>query len=113
MKALLIDARWCYGCHGCELACQTEHGMKVGENGIVVTQIGVWPYEDKGGAEKWQHSYLPVPTDQCDACAARTSEGELPTCVKHCFANCLRFGEVEELAKGLTDAKQCLYVIEK
>lgn len=110
MKALLIDARWCYGCHGCELACQTEHGMEVGQNGILVTEIGTWSYME-GNQEKWQKSFLPVPTNQCDGCAERVAEGQQPTCVKHCFANCLEYGEIEELSKKLSDRNQCLYVI--
>jgi Fe-S-cluster-containing dehydrogenase component len=30
--------------------------------------------------------YLPLPTDLCDLCAARTSRGEKPSCVNHCQA---------------------------
>ena len=111
MKALLIDTRWCYGCHGCELACQPEHDMPVGENGILVAQAGVWSYKDDEGRERWQHSYMPVPTDQCDGCAKRVAEGKQPSCVKHCFANCLKYGDVSDLARELDSKNQCLYVI--
>ena len=44
-------------------------------------------------------------------CAERVAEGQQPTCVKHCFANCLEYGKIEELSKKLSDRNQCLYVI--
>ena len=28
---ILADAQWCSGCHSCEVACQMEHGLPVGE----------------------------------------------------------------------------------
>ena len=37
---LLVDAQWCSGCHSCEIACQMEHGLPVGQTGIKVVKIG-------------------------------------------------------------------------
>lgn len=79
---LLVDAQWCSGCHSCEIACQMEHGLPVGETGIKVVKIGPWaigPEED----ENWQFSYLPIPTKLCDTCAMRRGAGKVPTCVQH------------------------------
>ena len=74
--------------------------MKVHEEGLY--QIG---------EEKWADIFMPVFTDLCDMCAARRAAGEmLPTCVKHCQANVLKFGEIEELALDLArKPKQVLY----
>ena len=97
---LLVDAQWCSGCHSCEIACQMEHGLPVGETGVKVVKIGPWaigPEED----ENWQFSYLPIPTKQCDTCAMRRGAGKVPTCVQHCQSQCLEFGTVEELSAKL------------
>lgn len=109
-KGLLVDYEWCTGCHTCEVACQIEHGYPVGQWGIKISEIGPWQY----GEKKWQYSYLPVPTDQCDLCASRVSKGHLPTCVKHCQAKCLKFGDIDELAKDLVrKPKQTLFALGK
>lgn len=95
---LLIDMEWCTGCHSCEMACQMEHGLPVGETGIKLSEIGPWEYGDEG---KWQFSYLPVRTDQCDGCADRVAAGKVPTCVHHCQAKCMEYGKISDLAEGM------------
>lgn len=92
---LMVDMEWCSGCHSCEVACQMEHGLPVGETGIKLCEIGPWEYGNEG---KWQFSYVPVITDQCDGCAERTEAGKVPTCVHHCQAKCMEYGPVNELA---------------
>ena len=92
---ILVDAQWCSGCHSCEVACQMEHGLPVGQTGIKVVKIGPWVIGDEAD-ENWQFSYLPIPTKQCDTCAARRGLGKVPTCVQHCQSQCLEFGRVEE-----------------
>ena len=87
---ILADAQWCSGCHSCEVACQMEHGLPVGETGIKVVKIGPWAIGDEAD-ENWQFSYLPIPTKQCDTCAARRGLGKVPTCVQHCQSQCLEF----------------------
>lgn len=103
---LLIDYEWCTGCHTCEVACQMEHAFPPDQWGIKLTEVGPWEY----APEMWQYTYMPVPTDQCDLCVNRTSEGKLPTCVHHCQAQCIEYGPLEELAKKLpSKTKQTLY----
>ena len=54
-----------------------------------------------------EHGY---PTDQCDLCASRVEKGHVPTCVKHCQAQCLQYGDLEELSKELArKPKQMLF----
>jgi Fe-S-cluster-containing dehydrogenase component len=104
---LLIDYEYCSGCQSCEVACKEEHNYAVGQWGIRVFDDGPWEYDD--GEFNWNK--IPVPTDLCDLCAARTAEGREPTCVHHCLANVIRYDTVEELAKMLTTKrKQVLWV---
>lgn len=103
---LLIDYDWCTGCHTCEVACQMEHSLPTDQWGIKLTEVGPWEY----APEKWQYTYMPAPTDQCDLCARRTAQGKLPTCVHHCQAQCIEYGPIDELVEKLKGkTKQTLY----
>lgn len=109
---LLIDYKWCCGCHTCEIACQQAHEgyapTEIGEQGkfgIKLFQIG--PFDL--GNKKYQYEWLPVPTSFCDLCADRTAKGKLPTCVKHCQDACIKYGPVEELAKELKSDHMTLF----
>lgn len=106
-KALLVDYQWCSGCHACEIACRMEHDLPNDQFGIKVNEM-VWPIE----GDTWEYTYLATPTDQCDACVARTSKGKLPTCVHHCQAQCLTYGDVSELAQECEQgARKALFMI--
>lgn len=105
---LLIDHEWCTGCHSCEMACQMEHAMPVGQCGILVKEIGPWQIDET----TWQYGYLPVPTRQCDLCADRTAKGKAPTCVQHCQARCMEYGPIEELSRRLAEKpEQALFCV--
>ncbi len=107
---LLVDAQWCSGCHSCEIACQMEHGLPVGQTGIKVVKTGPWVIGDEAD-ENWQFSYLPIPTKQCDTCAQRRGLGKVPTCVQHCQSQCLEFGELSELEKQMDEKQKTLFVV--
>lgn len=103
---ILIDYDWCTGCHSCEMACQMELGLPIGQSGIKVVQIGPWQIQ----GDVWQYDYMPVFSDQCTLCEARTAKGKKPACVHHCQADCMAFGVIDDLSKQLTDhRKQVLY----
>lgn len=104
-NALLIDYKYCTGCHTCEVACQKEHGLAPEQFGIKLTQIGPDQIEER----TWQYEFLPVPTDRCDRCASRVGRGKLPSCVQHCQAGCMHYGSVEELAKMIDDDNFALF----
>lgn len=107
---LLIDYEWCTGCHTCEMACQRELELEVGEFGITVFEFG--PVQKDGGP--WDWKFLPMPTDLCDLCVARTEEGRLPSCVHHCMANVMYYGTLEELSAKLAEKpNQVLYSLKK
>ncbi len=94
-KALLLDYRWCTGCHSCELACQVKNELPPDQFGIKLNQVGPWEY----APDTWEYSYFPVLTAQCNLCADRMAEGKLPSCVQHCQANCIQVLDASEAAK--------------
>jgi anaerobic dimethyl sulfoxide reductase subunit B (iron-sulfur subunit) len=105
-KGLFINYAYCTGCHSCEVACRVEHDYPDDQGGIIVTQIGPWQIGD----DKYQFDYVPNVTDQCDHCASRLKEGKLPTCVHHCQAEVMKYGDIADLSKLLEDSpKSVLY----
>jgi Fe-S-cluster-containing dehydrogenase component len=92
-NGLLIEYEYCTGCHTCEVACQQEHNYPAGKWGIKVNEILTQ------GDERLRIDYIPFPTEFCDLCATRTTEGDLPACVKHCQAQCMAYGMLSELAE--------------
>ncbi|MBT4513182.1 MAG: 4Fe-4S binding protein [Chloroflexi bacterium] len=106
---LLIDYEYCTGCHTCEIACKQEHELPVGQWGIKISQSGPMRYAD----DKWTFDYIPVPTDLCDLCRDRITEGLQPSCVKHCQAGVMKYGTIKELAKYMEfKSKTVLFVPE-
>lgn len=106
-NGLLINYDFCTGCHGCEVACKKEHGYDLDQFGIKLTQYG--PVEYVPG--KWDYIFVPVPTSLCNLCHKRVSEGKLPSCVKHCSAQVMSYGTVEELAAQVGDRDKCVIFV--
>lgn len=106
---MLINYDWCTGCHSCEIACQMEHNLPVGQSGILVHDTGHWPLDEAG--DNWQFGYLPIPTKQCDTCAHRRSLGKVPTCVQHCQAQCMEFGPLDEMKAKMDHERQTLFAL--
>lgn len=101
---LLIDYKYCSGCHTCEVACKRELGLKEGQWGIKLLEKGPYHLEE-GNVNAWDWSFVPVPTALCNLCVERTERGEKPACVKHCLAFCMDYGPVDELAKKAAEAE--------
>ncbi len=97
-KALVIDYKYCTGCHTCEVACKNEKDIPVGEWGIHLEDMG--PIQLGG---KWHWDYHPIPTALCDLCAERVSSGEEPSCVKHCLAKCMQLVDLDDLPRVLRE----------
>jgi Fe-S-cluster-containing dehydrogenase component len=107
---ILIDYEFCTNCHTCEVACKEELDIPDGKWGIKVFEVGPWNIE----GDKWQLTYVPVPTDLCDLCADRVAKGKKPSCVHNCFTNCMTYGTVEELSRELEKkTRQVLFVPEQ
>ncbi len=106
---ILVDYEWCSGCHACEIACQMELGLPPDKWGIKITPLGPWQIE----GDKWQHINMPLFSEQCNLCESRTAKGKLPSCVHHCQAKCLSYGELSELSTKLADkTQQALFALE-
>lgn len=99
-KALIIDYKYCTGCHACEVSCANERGLDPqGEAwGIKVAEFGPM----KAG-DHWMWNYVPVPSDLCDLCAERTEAGQKPACVLHCLGACMDIVKVEEVSEKLAE----------
>lgn len=96
--ALLIDYKYCTGCHVCEVSCRKEHDIPLDEWGIKLNEMG--PVK-MGGS--WLWDYVPVPSDLCDLCENRVAEGKKPACVHHCLAQCMELVPVEELSVKMAE----------
>ena len=107
-KGILINYDYCTGCHSCEVACRVEHGYRDDQGGIVVKQIGPWEY----APDRYQYSFMPVITEQCDQCLERIGQGKDPMCVHHCQAFVMKYGDVESLSESVVDSsKHVLYFL--
>lgn len=111
-QGLLFDYEWCTGCHSCEIACQMEHNLPVGQTGIMVFEVGPYKISGENFREDWQYGYQIALTKQCNGCSERAEFGKIPTCVQHCQAQCLTFGSLAELYKKLLNKKnQALFIM--
>lgn len=99
MNGLLVDLKFCTGCHSCEVACKNEKNLPLDNYGIKINQVG--PY--KIAEQDWVFNYVPTLTRQCDLCEERVAQGEKPSCVLHCLGKALEYGPVEDLAKRLVE----------
>lgn len=101
--ALLVDYKYCSGCHSCEVACKNEHGFGLGSYGIKLLDTDAMKIGE-GAHNAWDWIYLPVPTALCDHCQERIAAGGVPTCVKHCQSFCLSYGTLEEMTAKAAEA---------
>jgi len=99
MNGLLVDMKFCTGCHSCEVACKNEKGLALDQYGIKIAQVGPFEIAD----QDWVFDYVPHITRVCDLCEDRVARGEKPSCVLHCLGKALEFGSVDELAKKLVE----------
>jgi Fe-S-cluster-containing dehydrogenase component len=100
-KGLLVNYEYCTNCHSCEVACKKKLELPKGEFGIKVEEVGPYAYEGKTGADRWEWTFIPMLTKACDMCEDRVAKGKMPSCVQHCQAWIITYGEVEDLAKKM------------
>lgn len=96
---LLIDYEFCTGCRSCEMACKVELNLQRGKWGIKIVQVGPWEIE----TDKWQYTYIPIPTELCNLCEPRVAQGKEPSCVHHCQAQVMKYGKVDNLAEEMKE----------
>lgn len=105
--AMFIDYEYCSGCHTCEVACQKELGLAPDEFGIKIVEM----QPEQAIPGRWQRDNLPYPTDRCNACASRLEKGKRASCEQHCQSDCVRVGELSEIAKLLDGDHQVVYTL--
>ena len=54
-NGILVDYQYCTGCYSCEVACQSELDLALGQWGVKVMQNGPWPIKDEEGNETDQY----------------------------------------------------------
>ena len=96
--AMVVDYKYCTGCHTCEVACRNEKGLPREEDGVKLAEMG--PVE-LGGS--WMWNYVPIPTSLCDLCAERLERGQKAACEHHCLAQCLSVVPLEEAYSKVVD----------
>lgn len=96
--ALVIDYKYCTGCHSCEVACRKEKCLSVDEWGVQLAEQGP---ANLGG--KWMWNYVPIPSSLCDLCEERLSEGKKPACVHHCLADCMRVVQLSSISDVMSE----------
>lgn len=95
-KAMIIDYKYCTGCHACEVSCRNEHGFPLDQCGIKVPDS-----RPERAGERWAWYYIPTPTDLCDFCEGRAAMGQDAACVHHCLAQCMEIVDVAEASARL------------
>jgi Fe-S-cluster-containing dehydrogenase component len=103
---LLIDFEYCTGCFTCQVACAQEYRRPKDQVGIQVMEI----ITIKADGDPYL-AFLPFPTENCNLCLGRTRKGEKPTCAKHCMANVIQSGTIDELAEKMNKPRMVLYSI--
>ena len=106
-KGMLINYDYCTG-------CRAPARWPAAWSAASPTTRAAWPWRRRGHGnmlpDRYQFSYLPVLTDQCDQCAERREAGKDPACVHHCQAFVMRYGDVSELAGQAEEgSKSVLY----
>ena len=97
--ALLIDYKYCTGCHSCEVACRQEKGIESQDEwGIKLAEFG-----PERLAGKWDWTYVPVPSTLCDLCESRLEEGLKPACAHHCLAKCMEAVPLEDVPARMAE----------
>ncbi|MFC1979093.1 oxidoreductase [Chloroflexota bacterium] len=92
---LLVDYEYCTACHACEVACKQEHRIEAGKTGGVKV-VELLQELPSGGLDIIN---MPILTHLCYFCAPRIKNAQLPACVQHCLADCLKFGLLDDINK--------------
>jgi len=101
---MLIDYEYCTGCKTCVVACKQEYKHEAGKIGGVEVQEFIHRLPNG----KLYLTYMPFFTEVCVFCTKRVKDGLEPACVKHCMANILTFGEIDDLRKEIPKKRKSI-----
>ena len=104
---LLFDYEYCTNCGSCVASCKVEHNLPKGQNGITMFGDGPWKVDD----EYWNYNWYALPTDLCDMCADRITNGGDAACAHVCLAQCIEYGDFMDLAAKADAMTGKVYVI--
>jgi Fe-S-cluster-containing dehydrogenase component len=93
---MVIDYKYCTGCHSCEIACRNEKGLSLDEWGILIAEIGPVKLGDR-----FLWNFLPTPSHLCDLCADRITAGQKASCELHCLASCIEIVPLEKVSERM------------
>ncbi|WP_165062602.1 oxidoreductase [Adlercreutzia sp. ZJ154] len=93
---MIIDYKYCTGCHTCEVACRQEKDFPLDQWGIKLTSEGPAKLGDE-----WYWMNIPVPSNLCDLCIERIEEGKKPACAHHCLAQCIEVVPIEKIGETM------------
>jgi len=112
-NGLLINYKYCSGCHSCEVACRKHKNIPLGKWGIKINEVGPWKWDEDPDHTTWEYFYIPAPTTACDLCADRLELGLKPVCEVNCQALVIEHGTLEELAARAAELgdQTAIYVI--
>ena len=102
--AMLIDYEYCTGCRSCEVACKQEYQRPAGRAGGVEVKEFVHRLPN----DRLFITYIPTFTRACVFCAGRVKQGMAPSCVKHCMANVLTFGKLEDMQQQIPEKRKAI-----
>jgi len=94
---LLVDYKYCTGCHACEIACNQEYNRPLGQSGIKVFE------STTTHGDRLYIDYIPVRTDLCTFCVGRIKKGKQPSCVQHCLSGCLEVGRTQNISEDILE----------
>ena len=103
---MIVDYKYCTGCHSCEIACRNEKGLSLDEWGIQVTEYG--PVMIDGA---WLWNFQPVLSHACDLCEERVAKGEKASCELHCLAQCIEIVELSRVQERVAQLGKAVSVI--
>jgi len=101
---MLIDYEYCTGCMTCVVACKQEYNHSAGKIGGVEVQELIHTLPNG----KVYLTNMPFFTEVCVFCTKRVKKGMEPACVKHCMANILTFGKIDDLKKEIPKKRKAI-----
>ncbi len=101
---MLIDYEYCTGCRTCEVACKQEYNRPAGKLGGVEVQEYIHTLQ----SGRLYITNIPHFTKACVFCAGRVKQGLEPARAKHCMAQVLTFGRIDDLKEQIPLKRKAL-----